>query len=426
MKRFLSVFILGLSLLLSLVAPAQESCSYALLNGAQKAESFYNKLRTEDKASLNLKSFEERDLLLDHLRNVAQDRPILIFTDASFSQTSGVVIMMKVLKEIESRFGLKVRLVVPEDFKHVIKTKYQDLVFALASEKEINTILQNENPFAVHVMVEGSLGRKVRGVLMKKNIPFTSAYHTDFPKIVSSTVNIPLVRDALRKLTYRILKGFHKPSQGIMVPTKTMKEELEKNGFDDLELRNWSHGVDIVKFDPKFRNEALYKDLPRPISLFVGRVAPEKNLEAFLAMKTPGTKVIIGDGPSRADLQAKYPDVVFLGRMPHEQLPSYFASADLFVFTSLSDTFGLVLLEAAASGTPVLAFNYQGPKDAVASPKASVLVEVTKDPQQNVKNLEAGFNKALNLDREGVRQYAEEHSWETSLLEFLYFLNPIQ
>lgn len=423
MKNMFSVFVA--SFLVSLAAFGQNLCAEVLSGLDQQATVFYEELKAKDPATLKLKSEQEKDLFLRHLHDVAQGRPILIFTDASFSQTSGVVTMMKIFQEVEARFGLKLKLVVPEDFKYIIKTKYQGLVFALPSEKEINTIIERENPFAIHIMVEGSVGSKVRKVLKKQNVPFTTAYHTDFPKIVSSTVRIPLVRDVLKRLTYRVLKSFHRPSQGVMVPTLTMKEELVKNGFDDIELRNWSHGVDIVKFDPSYRNENVFKELPRPISLFVGRVAPEKNIEAFLAMNTPGTKVVIGEGPSKEALQKKYPDAVFLGKLPHSELPQYFASSDVFVFTSLTDTFGLVLLEAAASGTPVLAFDVQGPKDAINSPKAGVLVKHEPKFEDGVRSLEEGFQKALNLDRQEVRGYAEEHSWDTSLLEFLYFLNPL-
>lgn len=406
-------------------ASAQELCQDIFNVSDAEAKAYYDSLKAKDPSTLLAKTEYDKDVLLTHLRNIANGRPILIFTDASWNQASGVVTMMKVFQEIEAKFGIKLRLVTPEDFKRKILVNYQDMLFAFPTKGEIDTIIKEQNPFAVHIMVEGSVGKKVRKVLLKHKIPFTSAYHTDFPKYVSSTVNVPVLKDILKRLTYRLLKGFHKPSEGVLVPTQTMKQELINNGFDDIELRNWSHGVDIVKFDPSYRNENAFAGLKRPISLYVGRIAPEKNLEAFLAMKTPGTKVIIGDGPSRAELAAKYPDAVFLGRKPHEQLPEFFASSDVFVFPSLTDTFGLVLLEAAASGTPVLAFNVQGPKDAIASPNAGVLVEHHADFATSVRSLEAGFNASVNLNREGVRQYAEEHSWETSLLEFLYFLKPL-
>jgi glycosyltransferase involved in cell wall biosynthesis len=421
---------LALSLLLSLslfggTAFSQERCQEVFDVSDAQALAYYDLLKAKDPSTLLAKTEYDKDVLLTHLRKVANGRPILIFTDGSFSQASGVVTVMKIFQEIETRFGIKLKLVVPGDFKRVLKVNYQDTILGFPSTKEVNAILKEQNPFAVHIMVEGTVGKKVRSVLLKNKIPFTSAYHTDFPKYVSSTVNIPILKDVLKRLTYRLLKGFHKPSEGVMVPTQTMKEELVKNGFEDSELRNWSHGVDIVKFDPSYRSEETYAGLKRPISLYVGRVAPEKNLEAFLAMKTPGTKVIIGDGPSRAALQEKYPDTVFLGRKPHEQLPEFFASSDVFVFPSLTDTFGLVLLEAAASGTPVLAFNVQGPKDAISSQNAGVLVKHDADFAASVRSLEQGFNASVNLNRDGVRKYAEEHSWETSLLEFLFFLKPL-
>jgi glycosyltransferase involved in cell wall biosynthesis len=404
---------------------AQEICGDLFNVSDAQAQAYYDFLKAKDPSTLLAKTEIEKDVLLTHLRNAANGRPLIIFTDGSFSQASGVVTVMKIFQEIESRFGIKIKLVVPGDFKRVLKIDYQDTILGFPSTKEVTDIIKEQNPFAVHIMVEGTVGKKVRKVLLKNKIPFTSAYHTDFPKYVSSTINVPILKDILKRLTYRLLKGFHKPSEGVMVPTQTMKEELIKNGFDDIELRNWSHGVDIVKFDPSYRSEDTYAGLKRPISLYVGRIAPEKNLDAFLAMKTPGTKVVIGDGPSRAELALKYPDAVFLGRKPHEQLPEFFASSDVFVFTSLTDTFGLVLLEAAASGTPVLAFNVQGPKDAISSPTAGVLVKHDNDFATSVRSLEVGFNAAVNLNREGVRQYAEEHSWETSLLEFLYFLKPL-
>ena len=423
-KAFAISMLLGLSLFGG-NSFAQQRCQDVFNVTEIQAQAFYDSLKAKDPSTLLAKTEYDKDVLLTHLRNVANGRPILIFTDASFSQASGVVTMMKVFQEIEAKFGIKLRLVMPEDFKRQLKVNYQDMLLSFPTKGEVEAIIKEQNPFAVHIMVEGTVGKKVRKVLLQKEIPFTSAYHTDFPKYVSSTVNIPILKDILKRLTYRMLKGFHKPSEGVMVPTQTMKEELVKNGFGDIELRNWSHGVDIVKFDPSFRSEHPFEGLKRPISLYVGRVAPEKNLESFLAMKTPGTKVIIGDGPSRAELQEKYPDTVFLGRKPHEQLPEFFASSDVFVFPSLTDTFGLVLLEAAASGTPVLAFNVQGPKDAISSPTAGVLVKHDADFATSVRALEEGFNASLHLNREGVRQYAEEHSWETSLLEFLYFLKPL-
>ncbi|MEN0060090.1 MAG: glycosyltransferase family 1 protein [Bdellovibrio sp.] len=406
-------------------AYAQNTCDIALYTEAE-AKELYLHLKRNDSKSLTLETDRERGMLIHHLRNLAQGRPLLIFTDASYSQASGVVTMMKVLQEIESRFGIKVRIVVPEDFKRVLKTSYQNLVFAFPREQEVLNILEQENPFAVHIMVEGTLGRKVKSVLSKKGLPYTTAYHTDFPKYLASMVPIPVFKDVLSRVAYRVLRQFHRSSQGIMVPTDTMMKGLEENGFADLETRKWSHGVDLVKFSPDLRDEHIYAGLQRPISLFVGRVAPEKNIETFLRMKNPGTKVVVGDGPQLESFRKKYPDVVFLGRRPHAEVPKYFASADVFVFPSLTDTFGLVLLEAAASGTPVLAFDWQGPRDAITSPLAGHLVEHhLKDSEADIKNLEKGFEKALSLDRQEVRNYAENHSWEISLLEFLYFLSPI-
>jgi glycosyltransferase involved in cell wall biosynthesis len=184
--------------------------------------------------------------------------------------------------------------------------------------------------------------------------------------------------------------------------------------------------VDPELFNPSKADPKIYEGLPRPISLFVGRVSVEKNIEDFLKMQIPGTKVVGGAGPELEMLKKKYPEVVFLGRKNYEDLPKYYASADLFVFPALSDTFGLVQLEANAAGLPVVAYKVQGPVDVITSPKAGVLADYKKGSnQENVRNLEEAWDQARKISRKDARSFAEDHTWEQSTLEFMWFLSRL-
>lgn len=359
-------------------------------------------------------------------------RTLLVFTDSSWDQMSGVVIVKKILRsEVERLTGLKVEFITPEFFPFHFNSGVQDIRVALARKKKFLQILRERNPIAVHLMVEGSVGLMARRVLNSLKIPYTSAFHTDFPNYAKDWVRGERLKNWVRDRGYAYLRYFHKNSQRVMVPTPSMAKILEENGFDSRRVARWSHGVDVEMFHPQFRNLDIFaqmvgRSLPRPISLYVGRIEPEKNLEDFLKMNIPGTKVLIGSGSSLNDLKQKYPEAIFLGRKPHQDVPKFFASADIFIFTSLTDTFGLVTLEAAASGTPVLAYNVRGPKDVLVDTRMGELVEHTNNSAQNINHLESAFYRVLNIRRQDTREAALQFPWDRSIIEFLYFLSPIE
>ena len=363
---------------------------------------------------------------------VDDGRPILVVTDAYEAQKSGVVTVMKVLKEQVEKLTegkVSIHYTTPDQFHPQIKVKYQDLIFSYMSTKKFDQIVKTQDPQAVHVMVEGTLGTQARRYLLNHDIPFTTAYHTVFPEYVHDMVQqyFPPLAKSAEKLTNASLRKFHSASDGVLVPTKTMSDQLVAGGYDPKSLRAWSHGVDTDLFTPAKVDPNLYANLPRPISLFIGRVAVEKNIEDFLKMKIPGTKVVVGSGPELEALRTKYPDAVFVGRKNYEELPAYYASADAFVFPSLTDTFGLVQLEANASGIPVVAYKVRGPVDVITAPEAGSLAPYSaQNPDQNIKNLEIAWNEAITLPKAGARAFAEKNTWEKSTLEFLWFLKRLQ
>ncbi len=237
----------------------------------------------------------------------------------------------------------------------------------------------------------------------KRNMPFTTAFHTKFPEYLNARFRVPV------KWTYAAMRRFHAPSRSIMVATATVERELTQYGFKNI--KRWSRGVDTALFRPR---EKDFLDLPRPISLYVGRVAVEKNIEAFLALKHPGTKVVVGDGPKLQQLSRKYPDVVFAGVKEGEDLARYFAAADVFVFPSLTDTFGLVLLEALACGVPVAAYPVAGPLDVIGDAPVGCLDN----------DLGLAMQKALKASPLECRAHAERYSWGASTSQFLANIHP--
>jgi glycosyltransferase involved in cell wall biosynthesis len=242
-------------------------------------------------------------------------------------------------------------------------------------------------------------------------LPFTTSYHTRFPEYVSARLPVPLAAG------YAYMRWFHRPSGRLMVATPTMREELEQHGFRNISL--WSKGLDTELFHPRRVDEPdIFAGMERPIWLNVGRVAVEKNIEAFVQLDLPGTKVVVGDGPQRADLTARYPQVHFVGAKFGADLAAHYACADAFVFPSLTDTFGLVILEAWGAGTPVAAFSAPGPVDIIPGTGAGVLA-----PGRSEGLREACLD-ALKLDRAHVRSVAEQYSWRACAEEFLRLLQP--
>ena len=264
-------------------------------------------------------------------------------------------------------------------------------------------MIEAARPSAIHIATEGPLGLTARRYCVKNNIPFTTAFHTMFAEYVKARTLLPL------SIGYAFLKWFHKPSKCLMVATPTLERALKERGFDHI--KRWSRGIDTNLFYPR---EKQLQDLPRPIFMYVGRVAVEKNIEAFLKLDLPGSKVVVGDGPQRAMLEEKYSKAYFLGIKEGEELAIHYASADVFVFPSRTDTFGLVLLEALASGVPVAAYPVTGPLDVIGDAPVGALDE----------DLGRAAQKALKITPESCRKFALNYTWARSADQFFSNLSP--
>ncbi len=325
-------------------------------------------------------------------------------TDAWFPQVNGVVRTLATTRDELVRLGHEVEVISPDRFFTVPCPTYPQIRLALGSAATLPGMIEAFGPSAVHIATEGPLGRSARRWCLNRGLPFTTAYHTRFPEYVHARFRVPTA------WMYALLRNFHSRARGTMVATPTVSRELEARGFRNL--RRWTRGVDTDLFRP--RDEAgttadPYAGLPRPVFLSVGRVAIEKNLPAFLDLDLPGTKVVIGDGPDRGMLCARYPEIRFLGEKKGEDLARHFSAADSFVFPSRTDTFGLVMLEAMASGLPVAAHPVPGPLDVLTDPQVGVLDE----------DLRSAAMATLSLDRTACRTFALDFSWEASTRQFL-------
>jgi glycosyltransferase involved in cell wall biosynthesis len=336
---------------------------------------------------------------------------ILLATDAWDPQVNGVVrTLTRVVAELR-QMGEQVEVISPDQFTTVPLPTYREIRLAIGAYEKVQERFKAFEPEAIHIATEGPIGLAARRICLEWKLPFTTSYHTRFPEYVSARLPVPLAAG------YAYMKWFHRPSGRLMVATPTMREELEQHGFRNISL--WSKGLDTELFRPRSHNEPdVFEGLPRPIWLNVGRVAVEKNIEAFVGLGLPGTKVVVGDGPQREDLQARYPDVRFVGAKFDAELAAHYACADVFVFPSLTDTFGLVILEAWGAGTPVAAFSAPGPVDIIPGTGAGVLAPGRTD------GLREACLEALTLDRAKVRAVAEQYSWRACAEEFLRLLQP--
>lgn len=328
---------------------------------------------------------------------------ILLATDAWAPQVNGVVVTLANTVRCLERAGHEVLVVSPDGFRTVPMPTYPEIPLAVMPGRGVARRIEAFDPDALHIATEGPIGLAARAHCLREGLAFTTAYHTCFPEYVRARFGIPLA------VTYAWLRRFHGKSSGILVATPAIRQQLEARGFGPL--ADWSRGVDTELFTPERRRLA---GLPRPVFLYVGRVAVEKNLSAFLSLRLPGTKLVVGDGPARAGLQARFPDAVFVGMKHGHELAAYYQGADVFVFPSRTDTFGLVMAEAMACGTPVAAYPVRGPVDVVADPAAGVLHP----------DLGTAAMAALALDREKVHQYARRFSWEASTAQFVSSLVP--
>jgi len=330
-----------------------------------------------------------------------QPKTVLIVTDAWHPQINGVVRSIElVIREMEKR-GISVKLLTPNEFKTFPMPGYGEIRLSRTLMKPVYARIEAAAPDAIHIATEGPLGIMARRWCRKHRFAFSTAYHTQFPEYLRARLPVPL------RWSYRFLRWFHGAAKYCLVGTPHLKALLEQRGFSNAVI--WQKGVDTALFNPAKREPLAYDG---PVFLYVGRVAVEKNIEAFVSLDLPGTKLVVGGGPSLEKLKADHPDVVFVGPKQGEELARLFASADVFVFPSKTDTFGLVLLEALASGTPVAAFPVTGPIDVIGDAPVGVLDH----------DLKAAALKALEVSRDGCRDYAEQFSWAASTDQFLQYL----
>jgi glycosyltransferase involved in cell wall biosynthesis len=322
---------------------------------------------------------------------------ILIATDAWHPQVNGVVRTLAMTAEAAKSLGVDVSFLTPQSFRTFAMPSYPDLRLALPYGAKIARLIEDARPDSIHIATEGPIGLSVRRYCRRHRVPFTTSFHTRFPEYVSA--RLP-VRESW---IWAALRAFHKGSQAVMAATPALAHELRARGFRNVVL--WPRGVDTSLFHPRTADLGL----PRPIFLCVGRVAVEKNLEAFLGLELPGTKVIVGDGPARAALARKYPQAVFLGARQGEELAATYAAADVFVFPSKTDTFGLVLLEALASGVPVAAFPVTGPRDVLGSAPVGALND----------DLRLACLASLRISPQACLEFAANHTWEASARAFI-------
>ncbi|HXZ01554.1 MAG TPA: glycosyltransferase family 1 protein [Stellaceae bacterium] len=324
---------------------------------------------------------------------------IALVSDAWAPQINGVVRTLTMLiRELGAR-GHEVTRITPELFRTLPCPTYPEIRLALRPGRRVAELMAAARPDAIHITTEGPLGIAARRYCLAHGYGFTTAFHTRFPEYVAARFSVPA------SWSYALMRRFHAPSKGVMVATDTVRNELAARGF--CNLRRWSRGVDAEAYDPALREEL--PGIKRPIFLGVGRVAVEKNFAAFLALDLPGSKVVIGDGPMIDELKRRHPEAHFFGKREGRELARLYASADVFVFPSRTDTFGLVLLEALASGLPVAAYPVPGPLDVIASSGAGVLDE----------DLGRAALAALDIPRERCRAHALRYTWTASADQFV-------
>ncbi|MGE0409615.1 MAG: glycosyltransferase family 4 protein [Amphiplicatus sp.] len=333
--------------------------------------------------------------------NAQEGLRIIIATDAWKPQLNGVVRTLETLGAILTRFGNQVRYITPNEFKSVPLPSYPEIRLSLLPNRRVAKIINEFKPDAIHIATEGPIGRAARRFCKRRLYPFTTSFHTRFPEYAAERWAVPI------SWGYAILKDFHKDGQTMMVATPGLMEELKERGFSKMKL--WARGVDLETFKPGDRS---FLDHPRPIFLYVGRLAVEKSIEDFLALDLPGTKLIVGDGPQRAELAVKYKDAVFVGPKFGEELTRYYQAADVFVFPSRTDTFGLVNVEALACGVPVAAYPVRGPLEILdGAPKGCGAMN---------EDLRAACLAAYeHRDSEACRRHAEKFSWEAASRQFI-------
>lgn len=336
---------------------------------------------------------------------------LAIATDAWFPQINGVVRTLSATVVELDRRGHEVELITPQRFLTVPMPGYASIRLAMAPRFRLRKMLDAYAPDIVHIATEGPIGWAARGWCLARNIPFTTAFHTRFPEYASVRTGISAER------FWPIMQRFHAPSRAVLVSTDSLADELAERGIP--QTSRWTRGIDHWLFRPIGDLHPALERLPRPILLNVGRVAPEKNLSAFLEADVPGTKVIVGDGPATEELKQRYPQAVFLGPLAGEALAAAYRSADCFVFPSLTDTFGLVVIEALAAGLPVAAFPVTGPIDILGPDGLGIDGDLPSPAGALNEDLAAAIRTALTLDRMVAPQLGARFSWEVATDQFL-------
>lgn len=329
---------------------------------------------------------------------------VLIATDAWHPQVNGVVRTLTSLADSARGLGVSIEFLTPEGFSSVPLPTYSGLRLALPGAGEIARRIEAAKPDAIHIATEGPIGLMTRAYCRRRHRPFTTSYTTCFPEYIAARAPIP------ESWSYAALRRFHSAAAVTMVSTPSLMNELQRRGFENL--RMWTRGVNTTLFAPERR---IPLDLPRPIFLAAGRVAVEKNLEAFLALDLPGSKVIVGEGPQEAELRRRFPAATFMGLRQGAELAGLMAAADVFVFPSRTDTFGVVQLEALACGVPVAAFPVMGPRDVIGDQPIGVLDQ----------DLRAACLGALTLSRDTCREFALTRSWAASARQFISHVNRV-
>jgi glycosyltransferase involved in cell wall biosynthesis len=331
---------------------------------------------------------------------------IAIVTDAWSPQVNGVVRTLQTIRAQLEAMGHVVEVISPDLYGSIPCPTYPEIRLALVRSRVVGQAIAAFRPDAVHLATEGPLCLAARRWCLRGGVPFTTAYHTHFPDYVAQRTGLPAA------WFWRYIRWFHGPAQAVLVSTKSVRDQLRAHGVPNV--RPWGRGVDLAAFTPDAAPPAAFAAMPRPILLYVGRVAVEKNLDAFLAADHPGTKVVVGDGPARPALERAYPQARFMGPLFGSDLAGAYAGADLFVFPSRTDTFGLVMIEALACGTPVAAYPVTGPVD-IVTPETGALGE----------DLSVAIAQALTKDRATCAAYGRSFSWDRSAREFLAGLHAI-
>jgi 1,2-diacylglycerol 3-alpha-glucosyltransferase/glucuronosyltransferase len=326
---------------------------------------------------------------------------IAIVTDAWHPQVNGVVTTLSRTREGLEAKGHTTVIVNPSEYRTIPCPSYPEIRLALSPGRRLRRTLDDAAPEAIHIATEGPLGAAARRYCLERDLKFTTSYHTQFPQYLRKRLPVP------EAWCYRYLRRFHRRAERTLVPTEHMRRELTEHGFENVVI--WSRGVDTELFRPMQRD---FLDLPRPIAVYAGRVAIEKNLEAMLEADLPGSKLIVGDGPDLGKLRRRFPDAHFVGYKFGDELAQHLAAGDVFVFPSRTDTFGLVMLEAMACGTPVAAFPVTGPIDVVSDGVTGALDD----------DLAAAFGRALALPRDACRRAALERTWDRAVAEFMSHL----